>query len=216
MDVEIQKAIRTLGSGLRAKSGPNLPTKKVLELLQIEKIYLISGIFQGIFLSLAELAEFVKVNANSRLLLYNIKEIDAWLTDEKRTANFKIACPGEYGSNRDWWPREWGCPFLEITIIDLNNPTPGCCAGNKFVNQLGSCFWVIDHNKECKESVCTDHLMTCQCGQDMCPACTVGFASEAGDLIDWKVLEAYEGLTFPICEACASKKDGYDERFKPL
>lgn len=207
MDVEIQKAIRTLGSGFRAKSKPDLPTKEVFNLLQLETIYLVSGVFQGVFLSLSELTEFVKSNYDSRLSS-NIKEIDTWLADEKRTSNFKIACPGEYGSNRDWWAREWGRPFFEITVINLNNPTPSCCAGNKFVSQLSSCFSVINHNKECKESVCTDHLMTCKCGQDMCPSCTVGFASEAGDLIDWEDLEVYEGLTFPICEACVLKKEG--------
>lgn len=208
MDTEIQKAIRTLGYGFQLD---RFSTRDLLQLLRVEKVYLVSGIIHGVFFHLSEILECAAKLANEgRFTKKNVKAVKKWVDDENRHDSFREECPGDYGMNRDWFPPEFGSSVFEITVIRLSKSFPDCCGDMKSVTQLNRLLTPEQcSNDVCKRTVCIAHIIYCRCDKAMCPSCISGWINEEGNVVDPDVV--LKAIHHPMCIDCVKTCSGFDE-----
>ena len=206
MDEEIRRSIRNLGRGLHAGQ---FTTRETLQMLQISKVYIVSGIFHGFFFSPEEVVAWAQrqQQAGHLLLREQLHQIEGWAASDSR-GNITLLCPGLY----DWFPSSQA-PVLGITIIDLDAVRPTCYCGDKdFVTQTdehlmtGKC-----PNDDCEKVPCIHCVLMCYfCGQDMCEGCSTGWVDKDGIFVNADDIRSdNDNDRFPyspVCRECGQRR----------
>jgi len=203
MDEDIQRSVRNLGRGFHAGQ---FSTRQLLEIMQISKVYIASGLIHGFFFSPAEVVTAMKHYQETGYLITKemLEGIEQWAATEQirvstGLSSSDISLPCQEASH--WVPPEdSGKSDLDITVIDLKHLTPTCCADRKSVTQLrGSVTLNGCPNVLCNASPCIQHIITChKCETDLCPSCVATFVNEHGVSVD-----AFgEERTYAMCETC--------------
>jgi len=181
MDEDLRKSIRNLGRGFHAG---RFSTRELLDILHIDKVYIASGMFHGVFFNSKEVIAVVKHYAEIGYFITqdHQQKLEDWAAGEKQ-GDISLDCP----QAREWFPPEdRGKSDLDITVIDFQRPQATCCHHLGFVAQLSPFVTSTKcPNNACQEVPCVQHIMVCNgCEKDLCPGCVATFVDERGVSVD--------------------------------
>ena len=169
-------------------------------MLQISKVYIASGVLQGVFFSPEEVVAAASNLAGHILDESHLGQVAAWAAGEL-PQNLMFRCE----IVDDFFPLP-EIPYFEITVIDLNRIQPTCCCRDLVAVAQPNGYLIANcPNDTCGARPCIFCVMMCHfCGGDMCQSCAVGWADINGFHID---PHNNPDLRFiqPVCSECVSR-----------
>lgn len=169
MDLDIQAALRLLG---RTFHTGGFTTVELLRHLNIKKLYLVSGIFDGLFFSLEDLSKCIKHHEFfGHINSPEASAVEAWINNQNREPSFSL----NIQQFKDWdGPLINHLSVVNIATLELDKTPDGCCYNNSFISQMSAFLSPIKcPNNECNCKPCVSHLVECHhCGKQGCLCCS--------------------------------------------